>query len=117
MAADEAGTLVELSALRKELIDPKIAEHGGRTVKLMGDGPLVEFASVVDALECAVAIQLAVGKRNAPKIAEDFRVLRFRLMVKRGPCERPEASEGEAQHGPFCWTGRIGQGNQRLHCR
>ena len=45
MAADEAGTLAELSALRRELIDPKIAEHGGRTVKLMGDGALVEFAS------------------------------------------------------------------------
>ena len=56
MAADEAGTLAELSSLRRELIDPKIAEHGGRTVKLMGDGALVEFGSVVDALECAVAI-------------------------------------------------------------
>src|ERR1700736_4289764 len=37
-------------------------------------------------------------------------------MVKRGPCGRPQASEGEAQHGPFCWTGRFGQGDQRLHC-
>src|SRR6202047_4669653 len=37
-------------------------------------------------------------------------------MVKRGPCERPQASEGEAQHGPFCWTGRFGQGDERLHC-
>src|SRR5438034_4090013 len=37
-------------------------------------------------------------------------------MVKRGPCVRPQASEGEAQHGPFCWTGRIGQGDERLHC-
>lgn len=49
-------------------------------------------------------------------IAEDFWVLRFRLMVKRGPWSRPQASEGEAQHGPFCWIGRIGQGDQRLHC-
>ena len=49
-------------------------------------------------------------------IAGRFWVLRFRLMVKRGPCVRPQASEGEAQHGPFCWTGRIGQGDQRLHC-
>src|SRR6266404_8685187 len=37
-------------------------------------------------------------------------------MVKRGPCVRPQASEGEAQHGPFCWNGRFGQGDQRLHC-
>jgi hypothetical protein len=49
-------------------------------------------------------------------IAEDFWVLRFRLMVKRGPWLRPQASEGEAQHGPFCWIGRIGQGDQHLHC-
>src|SRR5712672_3281365 len=49
-------------------------------------------------------------------IAEDFWVLRFRLMVKRGPWRRPQASEGEAQHGPFCWIGRIGQGDQHLHC-
>ena len=45
-----------------------------------------------------------------------FWVLRFRLMVKRGPWLRPQASEGEAQHGPFCWIGRIGQGDQHLHC-
>ena len=44
------------------------------------------------------------------------KVLRLRLMVKRGPWLRPQASEGEAQHGPFCWIGRIGQGDQRLHC-
>src|SRR5262245_2590008 len=49
-------------------------------------------------------------------IAEDFWVLRFRLMVKRGPWSRPQASEGEAQHGPFCWTGRFGQGDECLHC-
>src|SRR5262245_3183079 len=49
-------------------------------------------------------------------IAEDFWVLRFRLMVKRGPWTRPQASEGEAQHGPFCWTGRFGQGDECLHC-
>src|SRR6476660_480834 len=50
-------------------------------------------------------------------IAEDFWVLRFRLMVKRGPSLwRPQASEGEAQHGPFCWTGRFSQGDECLHC-
>src|SRR6476646_6629992 len=46
-------------------------------------------------------------------IAEEFWVLRFRLMVKRGPWLRPQASEGEAQHGPFCWTGRFGRGHER----
>ena len=49
-------------------------------------------------------------------IAEDFWVLRFRLMVKRGPWLRPQASEGEAQHGPFCWTRRFSQGDKCLHC-
>src|SRR5262245_62776080 len=44
------------------------------------------------------------------------RVLRFRLMVKRDPRMRSQASEGEAQHGLFCWTRRVGQGNERLHC-
>src|SRR2546423_14664182 len=54
--------------------------------------------------------------RHSLWIDEDFWVLRFRLMVKRGPWERPQASEGEAQHGPFCWIGRIGQGDKRLYC-
>jgi hypothetical protein len=49
-------------------------------------------------------------------ISEDFWVLRFRLMVKRGPLQRPQASEGEAQHGPFCWTRRFSQGDECLHC-
>src|SRR5712672_1649260 len=49
-------------------------------------------------------------------IAEEFWALRFRLMVKRGSRLRPQASEGEAQHGPFCWIRRIGQGDQHLHC-
>jgi hypothetical protein len=49
-------------------------------------------------------------------IAEDFWVLRFRLMVKRGPWLRPQASEGEARHGPFWRIGRIGQGDEHLHC-
>src|SRR5262249_55006142 len=49
-------------------------------------------------------------------IAGRFGVLRFRLMVKRGPHMRPQASEGEAQHGLFCWTRRVGQGDERLHC-
>src|SRR6516162_1162151 len=57
IGADESGTLKRLRALRRELLDPKIAEHHGRIVKTTGDGLLVEFASVVDAVRCAVAVQ------------------------------------------------------------
>ncbi len=65
MERDEAGTLSALKAHRKDLIDPTIATHNGRIVKLIGDGTLVEFASVVDAVTCAVAIQEGMAGRNA----------------------------------------------------
>jgi TolB-like protein/class 3 adenylate cyclase len=65
MGADEEGTLERLKALRHELVDPQIAEHHGRIVKTTGDGMLVEFASVVDAVRCAVAVQQAMPERNA----------------------------------------------------
>jgi adenylate cyclase len=65
MEADESGTLARLQAERRELIEPKIGEHNGRVVKLMGDGVLVEFASVVDAVECAVGMQRGMAERNA----------------------------------------------------
>jgi adenylate cyclase len=64
MGADEEGTLERLKALRRELVDPKIAEYHGRIVKTTGDGMLVEFASVVDAVRCAVAVQQAMPERN-----------------------------------------------------
>jgi TolB-like protein/class 3 adenylate cyclase len=64
MGADEEGTLERLKALRHELLDPKIAEHRGRIVKTTGDGLLVEFASVVDAVRCAVAVQQAMPERD-----------------------------------------------------
>ena len=57
MATDEAGTLAALKSHRKAVFDPAVAEHGGRIVKLMGDGVLVEFGSVVDAVACALAVQ------------------------------------------------------------
>ena len=82
MAADEAGTLARLRAHRKDLIDPTIGEHRGRTVKLMGDGALVEFTSVVDAVECAIAIQRAMGEINAGH-AEDQRIS-FRIGINLG---------------------------------
>src|SRR5947209_19059508 len=59
-----SGTLERLKALRHELLDPKIAEHHGRIVKTTGDGMLVEFASVVDAVRCAVAVQQAMPERD-----------------------------------------------------
>jgi TolB-like protein/class 3 adenylate cyclase len=61
---DEEGTLAQLKALRKTLFDPKIAEHHGRVVKNTGDGALVEFASVVDAVRCADEIQRSVAEQN-----------------------------------------------------
>ena len=64
MGADEEGTLERLKALRRELLDPRIAEHRGRIVNTTGDGMLVEFASVVDAVRCAVAVQQAMPERN-----------------------------------------------------
>jgi TolB-like protein/class 3 adenylate cyclase/Flp pilus assembly protein TadD len=64
MGADEEGTLERLKALRRDLVDPKIAEHRGRIVKTTGDGMLVEFASVVDAVRCAVEVQQAMPERN-----------------------------------------------------
>src|SRR6202048_3630231 len=63
--ADEEGTLGRLKALRAEVIDPKIAGHRGRIVKTTGDGLLVEFASVVDALRCAAEAQAAMAESNA----------------------------------------------------
>src|SRR5260370_13675755 len=65
MGVDEEGTLERLKAIRRELGDPKIAEHRGRIVKTTGDGLLVEFASVVDAVRCAVDVQREMAARNA----------------------------------------------------
>src|SRR5271168_1489739 len=65
MGADEEGTLSQLKAHRKELVDPKVTEHRGRVVKTTGDGMLVEFVSVVDAVRCAVDIQRGMAERNA----------------------------------------------------
>jgi adenylate cyclase len=71
MGADEEGTLERLKALRRELLDPKIAEHRGRIVKTTGDGMLVEFASVVDAVRCAVAVQQAMPEQNTGVATEN----------------------------------------------
>jgi adenylate cyclase len=80
MGADEEGTLARLKALRAELIDPAIAEHHGRIVKTAGDGMLVEFASVVDALRCAIQWQRAMADRAQPADAR----IEFRIGVNLG---------------------------------
>ena len=71
LGTDEEGTLARLKAHRRELIDPQIAEHCGRLVKTTGDGLLVEFASVVDALRCATEMQQAMAGRNAGALAPE----------------------------------------------
>ena len=82
MNIDEVRTLDALKAHRRELIDPAIASHHGRMVKTTGDGALVEFASVVDAVGCAVVIQRAMVSRNA-RVAEDLRIV-FRIGINVG---------------------------------
>src|SRR5258708_23937231 len=82
MGDDEEGTLRALKGHRKALIDPKIAEHRGRIVKTTGDGALVEFASVVDAVRCAVEIQRAMVERNV-NVPPDMRIT-FRIGVNLG---------------------------------
>ena len=82
MGIDEVGTLSRLNALRRELIDPAIAAHSGRIVKLMGDGALVEFASAVDAVTCAMEIQRQLRKQHASGSEAD--PIRFRIGINVG---------------------------------
>ncbi len=85
---DERGTLEHLKAHRTELVQPLLAEHRGRIVKLMGDGALCEFASVVDAVACAVAIQRGMTEREAA--APEERRIRFRIGINLGDVVRDE---------------------------
>src|SRR5215470_3379745 len=82
MGEDEEGTLAALRAVRRELGDPKIAEHRGRIVKTTGDGLLVEFASVVDAVRCAVEVQREMGARNTA--TPEGRRIEFRMGINVG---------------------------------
>src|SRR5215210_2437610 len=77
MGLDEAGTLARLRTHRRELIDTKVAEHKGRIVKATGDGLLIEFPSVVEAVACAVAVQRGMTERNV-STTEDQRIV-FRV--------------------------------------
>ena len=117
MSVDEEGTLAALKAYRRELVDPKIAEHRGRIVKTTGDGVLVEYASAVDAVRCAVEIQRAMGERNAT-IPEDRRI-EFRIGVNVGDIIIDDSDifgdgvniaarlEGLAETGDICVSGRV----------
>lgn len=82
MSDDEAGTLDALRAHRDQLIEPKVAEHKGRIVKLMGDGLLAEFPSAVEAVQCAIEVQHALGERNADT-PEQKRII-FRIGINIG---------------------------------
>ena len=89
--ADEEGTLARLRALRSDLIDPAIAAHHGRIVKRTGDGSLIEFRSVVDAVRCAIEVQNAMVERNAG-VPEDRRIV-FRIGIHLG--DVVEESDGD----------------------
>src|SRR6187399_779269 len=93
MERDEAGTFARLSAGRKELFEPEIAKHRGRIFKLMGDGLLAEFSSVVDAVECAAVLQREMAKRNED-IPEERRI-KVRIGINLGDV----IVEGDDRHG------------------
>jgi TolB-like protein/class 3 adenylate cyclase len=109
---DEEGTLAQLKALRKTLFDPKITDHRGRIVKNTGDGALVEFASVVDAVRCAHEIQRGVAEQNAD-VPQDKRI-EFRIGIHVGDIIIEESDifgdgvniavrlEGTAEPGGIC---------------
>jgi adenylate cyclase len=117
MGADEEGTLAQLKAHRRALVDPKIAEHRGRIVKTTGDGMLVEFASVVDALRCAVEVQRGMVERNA-EVPQDRRI-EFRVGIHQGDIildgddifgdgvNVAARLEGLAEPGGICVSGRV----------
>jgi adenylate cyclase len=114
---DEADTLSRLKSLRIELIDPTIAEHGGRLVKTTGDGLLVEFGSVVDAMRCAVAVQREMANRDST-LPEDRRIA-FRVGIHMGDIvidgddilgdgvNVAARLEGVAEAGGVCVSGRV----------
>jgi TolB-like protein/Flp pilus assembly protein TadD len=117
MGADDEGTLAQLKAHRRALVDPKIAEHRGRIVKTTGDGLLVEFASVVDALRCAVDIQRGMAERNAE--APQEKRIEFRVGINVGDIiidgddiygngvNVAARLEGLAEAGGICVSSRV----------
>jgi TolB-like protein/class 3 adenylate cyclase len=117
IGADEGGTLERLRALRRELLDPKIAEHRGRLVKTTGDGLLVEFGSVVDALRCAVEVQREMSGRNTGVPSDNGIELRIGINVGDIVVEDGDIFgdgvniaarlEGLAEPGGICVSARV----------
>src|SRR5215472_7400841 len=117
MEADEEGTLAALRAIRRELGDPKIAAHRGRIVKTTGDGMLVEFASVVDAVRYAVEVQRAMAERNTD--IPSAKRIEFRIGIHQGDVIVEDGDifgdgvnlaarlEGLAEPGGICVSGRV----------
>jgi adenylate cyclase len=117
IGTDEEGTLVRLKTYRRELIDPKIAEHRGRIVKTTGDGLLVEFPSVVGALRCATEVQAAMRERNTA-VSADSRI-EFRVGIHHGDVVVQDGDifgegvniaarlEGLAEPGGICVSARV----------
>jgi len=117
IGADEGGTLQTLKAIRAELIDPTIAAHNGRLVKTTGDGLLVEFSSVVDALRCATEVQAGMAERN--NTAPDHRRVAFRIGINMGDIVVEDGDtfgdgvnvasrlEGLAAPGGICVSARV----------
>ncbi len=117
MGADEEGTLAQLKAHRRALVDPKIAEHRGRIVKTTGDGMLVEFASVVDAVRCAIELQRGMAERNA-EVPQEKRI-EFRVGIHQGDIVVEDQDifgdgvnvaarlESLAEPGGICVSGRV----------
>jgi len=117
MGVDEEGTLRALKAIRAELIDPTIAAHGGRLVKTTGDGLLVEFSSVVDALSCATEVQAGMAERNAA-VLPDKRI-EFRIGLHQGDIVVEDGDifgdgvnvaarlEAQAEPGGICVSARV----------
>src|ERR1041384_6821047 len=93
METDEAGTFDRVRTHRQELFEPEIAKHHGRIFKLMGDGLLAEFGSVVDAVECAAILQREMARRNEG-VAEGRRI-QMRIGINLGDV----IIEGEDRHG------------------
>src|SRR6266496_3602212 len=117
MGRDESGTLATLKGHRRELIDPKIAEYGGRIVKTTGDGLLLEFPSVVDAVRCAVDVQRGMAERNAGVAPADR--IEFRMGINVGDIiidgddifgdgvNVAARLEGLSEPGGICVSGRV----------
>jgi adenylate cyclase len=108
--ADEEGTLSRLRGLRNDLIDPVVATHHGRVVKRTGDGSLIEFRSVVDAVRCAIEVQNGMVERNAGLPPE--RRIEFRIGIHLG--DVVEESDGDLMGDGVNTPGRYRQARHHL---